>query len=231
MPDEMTFPLNLPADLPKNRLSFRRRIGSFGDGAADHDVAGARGNSFGNSDHANLIGYAAPGGTDPRGHDGESVSEFRAQSRGFAGGGDYALAAIGQRDSGEAYDAVLDRAPKSDRFQVAAVHAGENGDGEHDQIWAGACRLHGSAQHFAAAGGMNCQHADPKLRRFGHPRPNGVGNVVILQVEKNMASAGHEIAHDLWTLGGVELHADFIGQGGIPHRRHDLLRGGGSGDV
>src|ERR1700722_19201593 len=128
MPDEMTFPLNLPADLPKNRLSFRRRIGGFGDGAADHDVAGARGNSFGSGDHANLIGYAAPGGTDPRGHDGESVSEFRAQSRGFAGGGDYALAAIGQRDSGEAYDAVLDRAPKSDRFQVAAVHAGENGD-------------------------------------------------------------------------------------------------------
>ena len=55
----------LPTDLPENRPSFGRGIGGFGDGAADHDVAGAGGNGFGGSDDADLIGTLPPAGRTP----------------------------------------------------------------------------------------------------------------------------------------------------------------------
>ena len=116
-------------------------------------------------------------------------------------------------------------------LQVIPVHAGEHGDGEDHQFRTRLRCFHRRTQHLAAAGRMHGQHADPQLGCFGHGRPDGVGNIVILQIEKNPPSRSHQIAHYLRTFGGVELHADLIGQRGVSHRRHDLLCGGGGGNI
>ena len=92
--------MGLPADLAQNRSCFGGRIGSFSDGAAYHNVARARGNGLSRSDDADLIGCAASCGADPWGHNGEVGPQFRAQSRGFAGGRDNALTTTGQRHAG-----------------------------------------------------------------------------------------------------------------------------------
>src|SRR5580658_5978081 len=75
----------LLADLLQNRPGGCGGVGGFGDGAADNDVAGA-------------------GGADARGYDGEVGSQIGAQSGGFAGGGDDALASAVEGERSEAQD-------------------------------------------------------------------------------------------------------------------------------
>src|SRR5690349_11752309 len=78
---------------------------------------------------------------------------------------------------------------------------------------------------------MDGKHADSKLRRLGHCRPNRVRNVVILQVEEYAPSRSHQIPHYLGSFGRVKLHADLVDEGRIADRRHDLLGGGRAGSV
>src|SRR5579864_8273210 len=78
---------------------------------------------------------------------------------------------------------------------------------------------------------MDGKHADSKLRRLGNCSSHGVRNVVIFQVEKHAPSRGYKIPHHLRAFGRVELHADLVSEGRIADRRHDLLGGGGAGNV
>jgi hypothetical protein len=69
------------------------------------------------------------------------------------------------------------------------------------------------------------------LRGFRHGRTHGVGNVVILQVEKHLPPRGHEVPNDLRTFSGIELHPDFVSQGGVSDGRHNLLGGCSAGNI
>jgi hypothetical protein len=75
------------------------------------------------------------------------------------------------------------------------------------------------------------QHAYAQLLSLGNRCSNGVGNIVILQIQKYPPSRRHQIAHNLRSDSGIELHPDLVGQGGIPHRRYNLLSGGGGRNV
>ena len=86
-------------------------------------------------------------------------------------------------------------------------------------------------EHFAAAGGVDGQHADAEPGRFVHGCGHGGRNVVILQVEEDAPPRGHEIPHQLRPFGGEELHADFVGQCRIADGRHDFLCGRRRGNV
>ena len=67
--------LNLSsADLRQNGPRFRRRIGSFGDGTANDDVACSSGDCFRGCDDADLVSVAGAGGTHAGSYDGELVS-------------------------------------------------------------------------------------------------------------------------------------------------------------
>ena len=78
---------------------------------------------------------------------------------------------------------------------------------------------------------MDGKHADSKLRRLGHSCAHGIGNVVILQLEKHAASRRDQVPHDLRAFRRVQLHADLVGEGRVADRRHDLLGGGRAGNV
>jgi hypothetical protein len=88
-----------------------------------------------------------------------------------------------------------------------------------------------SSGHLRAARSVDRQHAHAKLLSFGDGCSDGVRNVVILQIEKHSPTGRDEIAHDLRSYGGIQLHPHLVGQGGVSHRRHNLLCGGGGRNV
>ncbi len=89
----------------------------------------------------------------------------------------------------------------------------------------------GGVEHFAATGGVHGQHAHSEPGGFMHGCGYRGGNVVILEVEKHAPTRGDEIPHHLRAFGSVELHADFIGEGGVADGRHDFLCGRRRGNV
>src|SRR5437773_648883 len=62
-------------------------------------------------------------------------------------------------------------------------------------------------------------------------RSDGGGEVVIFQIEKDAASRGDQLAHDLRAFGSEELHADFVGTSGFAHGRHNCSGSGRGGHV
>ncbi len=111
--------------------------------------------------------------------------------------------------------------------EIHFIHAGQHGDAEnHQRRIHRACGFDRGVDHPAATGGVDGQHADAESCGFAHCGGNRVGNVVILQVQKDPPARGHEVAHHARPFGGVELHPDFEGQSRDAHGRHDLLGGG-----
>ena len=80
--------------------------------------------------------------------------------------------------------------------------------------------------HLAATRGVDGQHAYAESGGLAHCGRHRVGNVVILQVQKDPPARGHQVAHDAGPFRRVELHPDLEGQGRDAHGRHDLLGGG-----
>src|SRR4029077_3901782 len=135
-------------------------------------------------------------GADAGGYDGEVVAQFGAHRGGLVGGGDDALASVVKGQGGEAKDFFAHRSLEPDFLHFILVEAGENGNAEYQQSWVDdAGRVHGGVEHFAAACGVNRQHTDAEPGGLVHGRRHRAGNVVILQVEEDVASRGDEIAH------------------------------------
>ncbi len=84
----------------------------------------------------------------------------------------------------------------------------------------------GGSQHLATARGVHGEHADAQLGGLADGCGDGGGDVVILEVEEDLPAGADEIADYLRAFGGIELHPDFVAEGGIAHGRHDLVGGG-----
>ncbi len=48
---------------------------------------------------------------------------------------------------------------------------------------------------------MDGQHADAELGGLADGAGDGIGDVVVLEVEKDVTAGGHEVADDLWAFG------------------------------
>ena len=189
-------------------------------------MACSGGDGFGGSGDAGLIGVAGAGGAHAGSHDGEIVPQFGAHCGSLAGGGDDALASTGQRQRGQTQDFIPHGSSKADFLQIIFVEAGQHRHAQHNQIRVGgASRLRGRSQHLATACGMHGQHAHAELGRFVHRRSHGVRNVVVFQIEKHAPARGHQLSHHLRALGGIELHADLVGQRRVSDGGHNLVRG------
>ena len=114
--------------------------------------------------------------------------------------------------------------------QVDVVQAGQHRDPQHVGL-DGVRGFNGSAQHLAASGGVHRQHTHAQLGRLADSCSDGVGDVVILEIEKDAASRPYQFADNRGTLGGVELHADFVGEGRVSDGRHDVPGGRGRGYI
>ncbi len=158
--------------------------------------------------------WPAPAGRTPGVTIDEIVAELSPQPRGLARGGDDALTSVIQSERRESQHFIQKRSANPDFLQIAFVQACEHRDAEHNQCRVDYVRcIHRSPQHLAAACGMHGQHAHAQLGCFVHRGGYGVGYVVIFQVEEDAPAGGDQIPHQLWAFGGIELHADFIGQG------------------
>lgn len=117
-------------------------------------------------------------------------------------------------------------------MQVRIRQAGQHGYREHHRLGRGlAGGLDGGPQHFAAAGGMDGEHAYAEFgSRADRPR-DSVRDVVIFQVEKHLAAGGDQVADDLRSLGRKELFADLVGGCSFADRLDDLAGLGGARDI
>ncbi len=48
---------------------------------------------------------------------------------------------------------------------------------------------------------MDGEHADAELGSLADGAGDGIGDVVVLEVEKDVTAGGHEVADDLWAFG------------------------------
>src|SRR5215469_6595570 len=202
-------------------------IGGLGDGAPDHDEVGSGMDGLGGSDYPGLIAVGRAGGTHAGRDDDEVGAEFFAEGCSFLRTGDDALASAHDGERSQAAHMVGERLEDTGHFEFAVVHAGEDGGGQNDGRGVG--RLGGfdsGVQHLGAARGVDGQHAHAQLGSFFHGGGDGVGNVVVLEVEEYVPAGGNQVADDLGAFGGVELHPDLEEVGGVAHGRHNLLCGG-----
>jgi hypothetical protein len=65
---------------------------------------------------------------------------------------------------------------------------------------------------------VDVHHPHTEPRGFGNRRGDGVGDVVILQIEKNTVTSLNERANDGGTFGGEEPAADFEAAGNTGER-------------
>lgn len=70
-------------------------------------------------------------------------------------------------------------------------------------------RLDGPLHHFASAAGVEREHANRQLRGGLHRLRDGVGNIVELEVEKDIEAQVGDFAHGVGTTGGVHFEADL----------------------
>ena len=77
-------------------------------------MGGPGGDGFGRGDDAGLIVMTAARWADSWSHNGEVVAKLLAQSSGFVGGGDYALASVGKRQGGQSADLIEHSAAEAD---------------------------------------------------------------------------------------------------------------------
>jgi hypothetical protein len=85
-------------NLSEDSAGFAGGIGGARDWAPNHDVSRARGDGLGWRDHPGLVTMFRARWTHPWGHDGKVAFEFTAQCGGFLGGGDYAVASVGDSE-------------------------------------------------------------------------------------------------------------------------------------
>src|SRR5207253_8699855 len=58
------------------------------------------------------------------------------------------------------------------------------------------CGFNGGAQHPASAAGVHREHADFQACSLANGGSDGIGNVVVLEIEKDLASRVHQVAHE-----------------------------------
>ena len=117
-------------------------------------------------------------------------------------------------------------------LQVGIREAGQHGDRQHHRLSGGlAGGLDGGLQHLAAAGGVHGQHADAQFGGRTHRRGDGVGDVVIFQVEKHLPAGGDQVADDLRPLGREQLFSDLVSGCGVVDGLDDLAGLRGARDI
>jgi hypothetical protein len=224
---------------------------------SSHDnMAGAGGDGLGGGGGALLVLLGGSGGSDAGSNDDKAGAEFAANLANFVGRGHHASAAGGAGQGGKPKRLVSHAARKADFPEILVVKAGEDGDGQDEwatnyptlslpfasprgrlprdrQGWA--TRLtggfHRRPEHLEAPGGMDGQHADAELGGLADSAGDGIGDVVVFEVEKDVTAGGHEVADDLRTFGREQLLAYLINLGRVADRRHDSTCLGGIGNV
>ncbi len=110
------------------------------------------------------------------------------------------------------------------------VQAGKHGDSEDHQFWTRFAASTAARSILPPPDECTVSMLTPSLLLRPQPPRRCWGYRDTSDQEKRGARS-YQIAHYLRTFGGVELHADFIGQRGVFHRRHNLLCGGGGGNI
>lgn len=167
------------------------------------------------------------GGPNAGSDQGKIGAQFAAKLRGFAGGSDHAFTAVFESQLGQAKNLILHGTFDPDRIEVVIGKAGEDGDSQNNQIGIdGSGGLGCSAKHLRSTGSVDGQHAYAEASGFTDGGSDGVRNVVILEIEKNLPAGGGQVANRGWAFGSEQLHADFIGKSGVAHGRNKFLRCG-----
>ncbi len=121
---------------------------------------------------------------------------------------------------GEAQDLRLDAAGDADFLEVGSGERGKNGYGEDGWLGAG---LRGSLgcglQHFGAARGMDGEERDSERGCAADGAGYGVRDVVKLEVEEDLLTAGHQVADKRGANGGEKLLAYLIEADGFAKLR------------
>ena len=69
------------------------------------------------------------------------------------------------------------------------------------------------------------------MRRLADRCSNSIWDVVIFQVEEDAFARRNQVANNLRTLGGIELHSDFVGLGRVAEAGNNFKSIGGRRDV
>ena len=202
----------MDAELPAGALIGRRRIGGAGDGPAHDDVVRARGSGVRGGHDALLISLFAV----CEAHAGGHRQEVRAaglldQSR-FQRRADHAvqprcLGVFGVVGHGLRHGRADQQLP----MQGFLVGGGQLRHRQQDRPGAvgPGQALHGGAHHLRGARGMEVHHVHVQGAQDAHSALYGVGNVVELQIQKDLIAPRLDFPDDGRTLGIEQLHADL----------------------
>lgn len=202
------------------------RVGGFENGAADHDVGGARAGGFAGSHDAGLVAGIGAAGSDAGGDESNIGREHGAERREFKRRAHQAAEAGVDGEAPEADDLVGGRGGDPGLGEAFGAHRGEDGDAEEKQV-GGVLFLGfgGPLHHLAAAGGMQGEHLDRQGRDGFDGLGDGVGDVVELEVEEDIETEVGDFAHAIGTAGGEHFEADLDPADGAL----ELAEGGGDG--
>lgn len=206
-------------------------------GGADEAVASGVESDGGESDHLIEHGVADAGLAEVEGvHAGED-GDSKDEGLVLCAGGDVGAGGDARTSKiivwGDSFKIVLcagEDARTSTILFVRAEDVRTGGDGISKFIrFPGG--LNGGTEHLPSAAGVDGQHADAELGSLADGCGHSVGDVVILEIEKNLFAGGNEVANNLRTCGGVELHSDFVGPDGISEGRNNSLCLSCRGDI
>ena len=103
-----------------------------------------------------------------------------------------------------------ERFVNADFTQLAVAQAGEDGDGDEQRRLAVAGeRVDGGFQHFAATAGVDVHHPHAHLGGDAQRGGDGVGDVVVFEVEEDVVTDALQRFDQLPPFAGVEFFADF----------------------
>jgi len=220
------------ADLGQDSASFSRGVIRRSDGSADNNVSGAGGDGLRRSHDPGLIPVVGAYRSNARSDDGEIPVQLLSQLHGLPGRSYDSVAAVSEGQCCETKNLILDPAVDAQLIQIVVVEAGEDGDRQNHQAGTGrAGGVSGGAQHPAAARSVYGKHADAELRSLTHGGGDGVGDIVIFQVEEDPAPGSYQVPHQLRALSSIKLHTDLVAESGVADGRHNFLCGGRGRDI
>lgn len=198
------------SELREDRPRGSDRVGGFEDRATDDDVSGSGVGGFGGSHDARLvIGFGvawADAGCDksdigaergPQRCDFERRADEAAQAR---VGGEFA----------EAHDLFFGRIDRSGFSETSRAHRRENRDAEQQEIrFVLLLGFDGPLHHLASATGVQREHANGKLGAGLDGLGDGVGNIVELEVEKDIETQIGDLTDGVRAASGEHLQSDF----------------------
>lgn len=88
---------------------------------------------------------------------------------------------------------------------------------------AGLSRFDCRFQHATSARCMHRYHVNAEFRGRANRPGHGIGYIVKLEIEENLAARVHQFGDESWTFGSKELKSDFVSRNGVAKLIDDLL--------